>query len=82
MGLIYPVLALPFALPALLLNGWIIFVAKILASLPFSSAILPAFPFVLVILAYAGLALLVYRLKKKNPTHALQLQVVSRTHSS
>lgn len=55
-GFIIPVLAPLFGLPALMALSYIVYVAETLAALPLASVTVPRFPFVFVVLAYAGLA--------------------------
>lgn len=59
---LFGALATPLAFPAYLLNGYIIFVARIFSALPFAALRLPAFPFWLVALAYALMAYAAYRM--------------------
>ena len=54
-GFIIPVLGPVIALPALIALSYIVYVAEAAAALPLSSVTVPQFPFVFVILAYAGL---------------------------
>ena len=50
-----PLLTLTLGIPAYLAASALIYLAEASAALPFSSVILPAFPFALVVLAYAAL---------------------------
>lgn len=54
-GFIIPVLGPVVGLPALIVLSYIVYVAQTLAELPLASVTVPQFPFMLVILAYAGL---------------------------
>ena len=51
-----PLLGIILALPAYLANAFLIYVAKTSAGLPFAAFTIHAFPFLLVLLAYAALA--------------------------
>jgi hypothetical protein len=62
-GLIVPMAAPFIALPAYALLSLIIVVVEYTSSLPFAALSVPAFPFVVVIIAYAFLAWLVFRFK-------------------
>jgi len=53
-GSIAPLLGIIFAFPAYVANAYIILIAQGSASLPFAAFTLPAFPFWLVIIAYAA----------------------------
>lgn len=66
-GILMPVLATVVGVPALLLLGYVVWVAEIAARLPFSHIIIPAFPFVFVIVAYVLLMVLMSRLESNAP---------------
>ena len=53
-----PLLGIILALPAYLANAFLIYVAETSAGLPFAAFTIPAFPFFLVLAAYAALALI------------------------
>ncbi len=55
-GLLPQTLAIALALPAYASTAYVIAVARLSAALPFAHTIIPAFPFVAVLLAYAALA--------------------------
>ena len=59
-GSIAPMLGFVLAFPAFVANAYLIFIAQFSASLPFAAFTLPAFPFWLVLTAYAGLILFVF----------------------
>lgn len=67
-GLIFLPLGLPFAYLAYFLLYYILLITKLFALLPGASLALPEFPLVILILMYVGLAWLVWKLKKKNPS--------------
>jgi competence protein ComEC len=58
LSLLHPVLPVIAGLPAYLPLAYVIKVATLFASLPFSTVIIPAFPFWVALACYAGLALL------------------------
>ncbi len=60
-GLVAPVIAPVFGLPAHALLSYIIGIVEVSAALPFAAFSLPAFPFVFVILSYTLLGWLAYR---------------------
>lgn len=64
------VIGLIVGLPGYAVLAYIIAVAQAMATLPFSHAIVPAFPFWLVIATYAALAWLVLHLQKRTPASA------------
>lgn len=64
LGHLSSVLPLVIALPAYVPLAYVIRIATLSASLPFANRILPSFPFWLVLVSYAGLALLVYVLSR------------------
>lgn len=66
-GMIIPVIAPVFALPALATLWYLVEVARIAASLPFASSTVPAFSFVLVPVLYLGVAGIVWVLKRNAP---------------
>jgi competence protein ComEC len=69
-GTIVPLLGIMLAFPAYLANAYLILIARGSAALPFASFTLPAFPFWLVLVAYAVLIYVVLskRIKKENVT--------------
>ena len=67
LGLIYLPFGLLFAYLAYFLLYYILLITKLFALLPGASLALPEFPLVVLILMYASLAWLVWKLKKKNP---------------
>ena len=60
-GMFVQMLAVPFALAAHILLSYIVFVAEWFAALPLASFPVPAFPFWVVVLAYAALALFLWK---------------------
>ncbi len=67
-SIVVPPLAPLAGIPAYLLLSFIIAVARYGAALPFAAVTLPAFPFLLVVVAYLGLAVLVKRLSRPTPS--------------
>lgn len=67
-GIVLPALAVYAGLPAYLLLAYSIGVATVSAGLPLAAFTIPSFPFLLVLVLYALLALLSYRLKR-NTAH-------------
>ncbi len=63
------------AFPAYLANAYIIFIAHSLSSLPFADFILPAFPFLFVLFAYA---LLIFIASSKRFSTMLQLRLAKK----
>ncbi|MEK7510662.1 MAG: ComEC/Rec2 family competence protein [Patescibacteria group bacterium] len=63
-GILVPFIAPVIAVPALLLLAYLIELAQIAASLPYATSVVPVFPFILVPVMYAGLAGLIYLLKR------------------
>lgn len=60
-GAIAPTLALALGYPSYLASGYVLFIAKEAAALPYAAVSLPAFPFWLVLFAYAALIALAKR---------------------
>ncbi|MHB8860436.1 MAG: ComEC/Rec2 family competence protein [Minisyncoccota bacterium] len=71
-GALSPIVGIALAFPAYLANAFLIFVAETSASLPFAAFTLPAFPFVLVLTAYAAL---IYIVASKRFSTTLQLRL-------
>jgi competence protein ComEC len=71
LGNLFPPLVTLLSLPAYLANAYAILVAEHAAALPFAAVILPAFPFTLVLLAYA---LLIYAATTKRFSITPQLR--------
>ncbi|OYV26993.1 MAG: hypothetical protein B7W98_02755 [Parcubacteria group bacterium 20-58-5] len=71
-GALSPIIGIALAFPAYLANAFLIFVAETSASLPFAAFTLPAFPFVLVLTAYAAL---IYIVASKRFSTTLQLRL-------
>lgn len=61
-GILIPYMATVVGVPAYLVLSYLIFIGEYAAALPFSYVIVPAFTFVLVCIAYTGMALLLLRL--------------------
>jgi competence protein ComEC len=60
-GLVAGPIAVLFGLPAYALLSYILFIAEWAAHVPFAVVLLPAFPFALVVLAYAALLMFAHR---------------------
>jgi len=65
LGLVHSALPLLAGLPAFVSLWYVIHVATVSAALPFANIVLPQFPFWLVIVSYAALTLLVWKLGKE-----------------
>lgn len=65
-GLIVPYIAPILGLPAYILLGYVIETAKTLAAMPYAQLTVPAFPFVLVVIAYALLGHAVWKITGKS----------------
>lgn len=63
-GFLVPAIAPVAGLPAFVVLVYITAVAEFFAALPFSSVVLPAFPFVCVLVSYAFLGYVVYRTRR------------------
>ncbi|MEK9160929.1 MAG: ComEC/Rec2 family competence protein [Patescibacteria group bacterium] len=74
-GALLPAFGPLFGIPAYLLLSYIITVVEYAAALPFAAVSIPAFPFIVVILAYAGLAYVVWKYRGR-----LTLSPSSRVH--
>ncbi len=72
-GAILPFGAIVLGLPAYLLTAFLIFVAQASAALPYASILLPAFPFILTLTAYAALAYAIARLNRSSTTSQFKL---------
>ncbi|HVW71924.1 MAG TPA: ComEC/Rec2 family competence protein [Candidatus Paceibacterota bacterium] len=72
-GLVAPFIAPVFGVPAYVLLSVIIGVAQISAAMPFANVTLPAFPFLLALLMYAGLAYALALSKRSSQTVQLRL---------
>ena len=70
LGFISTTLALPFAYLTYISLAYILGVAERFASLPFASYVVPAFPFWIVVVSYAGMGFILWRLWNRggNPT--------------
>lgn len=66
-GLVLPPLAPLVGLPAYACLTYIIVIAEVMASLPWSSIMIESFPFVIVVLLYAGLATFIWYVKRNCP---------------
>ncbi|HWH16207.1 MAG TPA: ComEC/Rec2 family competence protein [Candidatus Paceibacterota bacterium] len=67
MALLIPVFGPYAGLPAYVLLSYVIGIAEFLAAAPFASVLLPAFPFLFVLVAYVGIGLIVRNEMKKQP---------------
>lgn len=66
-GMLLPQVASLVALPSYLMLSYVVSVTELISSLPFAKVVLPAFPFALVVIAYALLGVLVWKLTQKHP---------------
>ncbi len=69
-ALLIPFLATYVGLPAYAVLSYIIFAAESFAQLPLANVIVPAFPFVFLVIPYAGIAWFVWHIRKTAPAGA------------
>ncbi len=65
-GVFIPQVASLVALPSYVVLAYVVSVTELISSLPFAKVVLPAFPFALVVVSYALLGVLVWKLTQKH----------------
>lgn len=77
-GMLAPGIAPVVGVPAYLALRYIIMVAEVSARIPYASVVLGAFPFALVLVAYAGIAFLIRKSGRTRGAPAFTLRTISR----
>lgn len=79
-GILIPYIAPVVGVPAYLVLSYVMFIGEYAAALPYSYVIVPAFTFILVCIAYAGLALWLVRLHQSEKKGSFEIRKENGAH--